>query len=283
MLIPKSEFQYGYNDKANKKGAIEWYMIDNPKDSLSRIPPARVVSLDSFYINKYEVTNLQYREFLSDLRVMDPQLYPKMLPDTIIDRDYHYFGEPFVGNYFRHPAYDNHPALGISYNQATTYCYWLTKKYQKEQKRKFKNVQFKLPTVAQWTYAATSGNYQVRFPWDGWTLQNERGEWLANFKAIPQYHIGKKSTPNGNVRSTVISDGSYRLETSPVDAFEPNDLGIHNLAGNVEELVREAGISKGGSWKDTGYYLQTWVEEKYDTTKSASDERGFRVVMEIID
>jgi hypothetical protein len=53
------------------------------------------------------------------------------------------------------------------------------------------------------------------------------------------------------------------------------------MAGNVEEFVLEKGISKGGSWSDTGYYLQNAVEEHYDSTFSASSERGFRIVMKI--
>ena len=44
----------------------------------------------------------------------------------------------------------------------------------------------------------------------------------------------------------------------------------------------EKGVTKGGSWKDTGYYLNIHVEEPYDSTSFTSSERGFRFVMKVI-
>ena len=53
------------------------------------------------------------------------------------------------------------------------------------------------------------------------------------------------------------------------------------MAGNVEEFVREKGITKGGGWDDTGYYLQNSVYETYSSSNETSAARGFRFVMEI--
>ena len=59
-----------------------------------------------------------------------------------------------------------------------------------QEKRKFKNVEFKLPTIEQWTYASKGGLDLSPFPWEGSSMQNKRGEWLANFMVIPQNCIG---------------------------------------------------------------------------------------------
>jgi len=61
---------------------------------------------------------------------------------------------------------------------------------------------------------------------------------------------------------------------------EGRQAGIRGtLENSFVKRVLEKGISKGGSWNDPGYYLQNLSEEYYDTTKSASAERGFRVAM----
>ena len=76
-------------------------------------------------------------------------------------------------------------------------------------------------------------------------------------------------------------NNSYDI-TAPVLSYSPNHFKLYNLAGNVEEYVAEKGITKGGGWKDTGYYLQNFVSQTYDSTEAVSCDRGFRVAMEIL-
>ena len=64
-------------------------------------------------------------------------------------------------------------------------------------------------------------------------------------------------------------------------SYKPNGYGLYNMAGNVKEYVSEKAITKGGGWKDFGYYLQNWVEQPYDSTEKAADDRGFRFIMEV--
>jgi len=71
-------------------------------------------------------------------------------------------------------------------------------------------------------------------------------------------------------------------KTAPVISKYPNQLKIYHLASNVEEYMQEKGIIKGGGWKDTGYYLQNFVSQTYDSTNATSEDRAFRVAMEII-
>jgi formylglycine-generating enzyme len=259
----------------------------------------RTVHTDTFYISKFEVSNGQYLEFLSEIAKQDREKYAAMLPDTMVWRNKYAYNEPYVEYYLRHPAYSNYPVVGVSYEQAEAFCAWLTDKYMREKKRRFKQVRFKLPTSEQWVFAAKGKLDNSSFPWKGLDLQNRKGEWLANFRAVPQVAIVKDSAyvknANGDYEKrafNVAGDGystSMSLSvsdqsdiTAPVRSFYPNGYGLYNMAGNVEELVREKGKTHGGSWTDTGFYLQNNVAESYDSLHATSAERGFRFVMEVI-
>lgn len=284
VLIPKGTYVYGQSDQ------------DMP---FQNQPRARTVSVDSYYIFKREVSNGEYLEFVIDLESRDKALSKKMLPDTLVWRDKLMSLEPFVEYYFRHPAFKDYPVVGITHEQAEFYCTWLTEKYMMERKRKFKTVEFKLPSIEQWTYASKGGLDNSPFPWEGYSMQTNNGEWMANFRVIPQSSIGFEivpvQNPLGKIETKELlvasgggqSYGGYSYDgsmiTAPVKSYRTNGYGIYNMAGNVEEYVKEKGFTKGGSWKDTGYYLQNHVEEQYDATENTSAERGFRFIMEIKD
>jgi formylglycine-generating enzyme required for sulfatase activity len=279
-LIPKGTLEYGSD-------------IDH-RNVPTHGPPNKKISIDSFYISKFEVSNGEYLNFVNDLKEKDPTMYSKMLPDTLVWHTMASFGEPYLYHYFRHPAYRNYPVVGISYEQAEKYCKWLTNEYLKEEKRKFKQVEFKLPNMDQWTYAAKGGLHHFSFPWGGPSMRNKKGQWLANFRVIPQDNIRKDTMKvSNNIRNILIAEGRERLPSrkdsyddfetlAPVTSFYPNDYGLYNMSGNAEEYVKEKGITKGGSWLDTGYYLQTDVAENYDSTNYVSCERGFRFIMTLV-
>ncbi len=90
----------------------------------------RRVTVSSFYIDETEATNVEYREYLFWLRrVYEDKLievYDRALPDTLVWRAPMAFNEPFVKNYFRHPAYNDHPVVGVSWRQVVDYAYWRT-------------------------------------------------------------------------------------------------------------------------------------------------------------
>ncbi|TAE80465.1 MAG: hypothetical protein EAY81_10425, partial [Bacteroidetes bacterium] len=239
----------------------------------------------------------EYVYFLNDLKKTDTNTYKKMLPDTLVWRSRHAYNEPYVRYYLSHAAYADYPVVGVSHEQAAYYCKWLTQKYMSNPKRKYQKVAFDLPTVNQWYFAATCNNQHALFPWKGPYMQDTRGQWLANFRIIEQQNIGYKKIDTKKTDGTYEqkqylvagSDISYSphntsvgFYTTPVVSHHPNDYGIYNMAGNVEEFVKEKGITKGGSWLDTGHYLQNLVEEKYDSTNQVSAERGFRFVMNIL-
>jgi gliding motility-associated lipoprotein GldK len=223
----------------------------------------------------------------------DLQIYP----DTLCwVRDFAYsYNEPMAKKYYSHPAFGNYPVVGISWKQATAFCEWRTQYLNGflESKKRMTESDFRLPTEAQWEYAARGGRSQSPYPWGGPYLRNRKGCLLANFKP------GRGNYPE---------DGGFY--TVRADAYWPNDFGLYNMSGNVAEwtssLFYEGSysfqhdmnpevrwnakesdpprmkrkVTRGGSWKDVGYYLQTSARnyEYQDTTKSYI---GFRCIIDL--
>lgn len=218
-------------------------------------------------------------------------------PDTLVwVRDFAYsYNEPMAKQYYSHPAFGNYPVVGINWKQANAFCEWRTQylnSYLIGHKRATET-NFRLPTEAQWEYAARGGRSQEPYPWGGPYLRNRKGCLLANFKP------GRGNYPE---------DGGFY--TVRADAYWPNDFGLYCMAGNVAEwtssLYYEGSynfqsdmnpdirwnaqdqdpprmkrkVIRGGSWKDVGYYLRTSTRtfEYQDTAKSYI---GFRCVIDL--
>ena len=90
----------------------------------------RRLTVSSFYMDETEVANVHYREYLYWVRrvyELDyPEVYKKALPDTLVWRSKLAFNEPYVEMYFRHPAYQWYPVVGVSWKQANDFCAWRT-------------------------------------------------------------------------------------------------------------------------------------------------------------
>ncbi len=91
----------------------------------------RRVSVPSFYIDRTEVANVHYREYLYWLqRVFDPSdpvnipIIEGALPDTLVWRSELSYNEPMVEYYFRHPGFNYYPVVGVTWQQATDFCLW---------------------------------------------------------------------------------------------------------------------------------------------------------------
>ncbi len=92
----------------------------------------RRVTVPSFYIDKSEVANVHYREYIHWLgRVFDPSADPinqaiidRALPDTLVWRSELSYNEPLVEYYFRHPGFNDYPVVGVSWQQAHDFCLW---------------------------------------------------------------------------------------------------------------------------------------------------------------
>jgi gliding motility-associated lipoprotein GldJ len=89
----------------------------------------RTVTVSSFYMDETEVRNVDYREYLFWLRRVYkdyPEVFRRALPDTLVWRSPMGFNDPYVQYYFRHPAYNNYPVVGVSWVKANDYCLWRT-------------------------------------------------------------------------------------------------------------------------------------------------------------
>ena len=221
----------------------------------------------------------------------------RIYPDTLVwIRDFSYsYNEPMTKRYFAHPSFDNYPVVGVNWMQASAFSEWRTHYLNSFliSKNRVQESDFRLPTEAQWEYAARGGRSQSMFPWGNYYLRNKKGCLLANFKP------GRGNYPE---------DGGFY--TVRADAYWPNDFGLYCMSGNVAEWTSsiyyegsynfqhdmnpdvrwnakesdpprmKRKVIRGGSWKDVGYYLQTGTRtyEYQDSTKSYI---GFRTVIDL--
>lgn len=133
--------------------------------------------------------------------------------------------EIYTKMYFNHPAYDDYPVVGVSWEQAVAFCHWRSDIFKKNTKLPKGQLieDFRLPTQAEWEYAARMGNNNVFYPWSSESLLSGRECFLANFKPS----IGNYTADN-------------HLITSRVASFESNDFGLYDMAGNVSEWTSTA-------------------------------------------
>ncbi len=213
----------------------------------------------------------------------------EIYPDTTVwIRDFQYsYNEPMHNDYFWHDAYSDYPVVGVSWQQAQAFCNWRTKFKNDDQKsrgRQFVNG-FRLPTEAEWEYAARGGIESGTYPWGGPYVISDTGCFMANFK--PQ-------------RGDYAADAA--LYTVEAKSYEPNDFNLYNMAGNVSEWTNSsydpnsyeyestmnpnAGdygnkrkVIRGGSWKDVAYFLQVSTRD-YEYQDSARSYIGFRTVQD---
>ncbi len=215
----------------------------------------------------------------------------KVYPDTTVwIKDYSYsYNEPMHNDYFWHKAYGEYPVVGVTWKQAKAFCEWRTLNkniYIKSKKSRYDNVNsFRLPTEAEWEYAARGGLESATFPWGGPYTKSDRGCFLANFK------------PN---RGDYAADQA--LYTVEAKSYEPNGYSLYNMAGNVSEWTDSAydsnsyefmstmnpaiidnsnkrKVVRGGSWKDVSYFLQVSTRA-FEYSDSARSYIGFRTVQD---
>jgi formylglycine-generating enzyme len=199
--------------------------------------PVHRVTVDGFWIDRYPVTNGQFRRFVEATGYVtlaeippDPAQYPGAKPDMLyagslvfvkprgpVDlRDFSNWWTFMRGADWRHPqgpksslgGRKRHPVVHVAYRDAEAYAKWAGKE---------------LPSEAEWEFAAQGGLDGAEFAWgDEFT---PRGRMMAN-------------TWQGEFPWQNLLTDKYET-TSPVDAFPPNGYGIHDMIGNVWEWTTD--------------------------------------------
>lgn len=202
------------------------------------------------------------------------------------------YNEPYVRLYFSHGGYNEYPVVGVSWEQATAFANWRTDFLRRSLGRDGIYIEpYRLPTEAEWEYAARAGESNNIYPWEGdLTLTDDRGCFYANFK------------PN---EGNYAKDG--HVITSRVGTYAPNDFGLYDMAGNVSEWTSTSysenlnkitsdlnpefrynaakedpyrlkrKIVRGGSWKDVRHNIRSDIR-MWEYQNEQRSYIGFRCV-----
>jgi len=163
--------------------------------------PVHNVCISAFEIDFHEITNAEYAECVNAGGCTPPS----------------YFNSATRSTYYGDPAYDEFPVIYVNWHQVKEYCTWAGKR---------------LPTEAEWEYAARGGLEGNRFPWG--------------------------NTLSGMDANYTDSGDPWDNDTSQVEYYAPNGYELYDMAGNVWEWVEDdwhddynfAPID-GSAWVDT--------------------------------
>ncbi|XP_016982152.1 formylglycine-generating enzyme [Drosophila rhopaloa] len=260
-------------------GGTVFVGTDNPHFPADREAPERQVKLEDFFLDKYEVSNDAFAEFVLATnytteaeRFGDSFLF-KTLLSTSEQRDFEDFRVASAvwwykvpGVSWRHPngvdsSLDNlgrHPVVHVSWRDAVEYCSWAGKR---------------LPSEAEWEVACRGGKERKLFPW-GNKLMPRDEHWL---------NIWQGDFPDGN-----LADDGFEY-TCPVDGFRQNVYDLRNMVGNVWEWTADLWdandvsenpnrVKKGGSYLCHKSYCYRYrcAARSQNTEDSSAGNLGFR-------
>ena len=245
----------------------------------SREKPVHTVYVDAFYMDVHEVTVGQYNQFVHATGHLAP---------------------PEPG----YPLTDRHPIVNVSWHDAMAYAKWAGKR---------------LPTEAEWEYAARGGLAKQKYPWgnrlpDG-TQCNFADKNLSRvWDRESIVEVAGNRFKAGDDPSDKSSDDGYTY-AAPVGSYPPNGYGLYDMAGNVSEwcfdaydenfygssprknpiasiiirdlennrtTVNELRVSRGGSWIFPAWAVQ--VNSRANGARSTGmwTTNGFRCVKSVV-
>ena len=234
---------------------------------------SRNIKINPFWMAKYEITWDIFNLFLS--REIDSLQVRKSYKNEFnVDVDaVSGATAPYVDMSFG-MGVEGYPAISMTQLTASKFCEWLTA---------MTGNYYRLPTEAEWEYAARGGLQGAMYPWGGPYTKNDRGCFMANFKPMRGDYA--------------VDQALYTVEAN---AYDPNGYNLYNMAGNVSEWVdssyepeaydfsitmnpnvnksdNKKKIIRGGSWKDVKYFLQVSSRD-YEYADQARSYIGFRTV-----
>jgi len=250
MLVPGGTFEMGDN------------FSEGDADEL----PVHTVTMDSFHIGKYAITNRQYCDFLNSAMseglitvtsgVLYKAGYGTTYPycdtdsaDANSQIDYSGSGFSVSTKLGRDMSFD--PMVQVSWYGAAAYCNWRSEEEGYEtcydpcdpnSPCDFSKKGHRLATEAEWEYAARGGLSGRRFPW-GDTISHSQANYYSYWQQSSPYYSYDVSPTQGH--HPTWDDGVCPY-TSPVASFAANGYGLYDMTGNVWEWCND--------WYDSDYY-----------------------------
>ena len=216
------------------------------------------VYVDAFSMDQYEVTNDQYRQFV----LANPSWAKDKINSNLHDGNYlkHWDGNKYPENS------ENHPVVYVSWYAAVAYARWAEKR---------------LPTGAEWEYAARGGLSDKKYPW---------GDVVDINKANYDGNIGKttpkgKYPPNkydlydmgGNVWEWCLDEYNEDFYSSPPPKNPLSGANSPDWIMNNFESITTDRVARGGSWANSPEYLRVALSASFDP-RNANCLTGFRCV-----
>jgi len=197
--------------------------------------PVHRVCVGDFYMGKFEVTLGQFRQFVQETGYRTEAERG--------DGSYYFTGTEWKKGQdinWKNPGFaqtDRHPVVCVSYNDAMAFAEWLSRKSGRT---------IRLPTEAEWEYAARSGGKKYKYSWGNGSPSANIGDLSA-----------KKQFPKWPVPIWEGYDDGY-VYTAPVGTYQPNELGLYDMTGNVWEWCAD--------WYGEKYYSESPQENPQGPT-----------------
>lgn len=221
LLIPAGAFQMG-----------AWNVLPEVEVNES----GETVYLDGFYMDKCEVTNAQYREFVKQTGYKEPEGRTFAIVNGVTKWDIEL--RPWTDPNFNG---DEQPVVCVSWHDARAYAEWAGKR---------------LPTEAEWEKAARGKLVGKTYTWGNkWPPPSQTGN-FADESFVKEFHdidLGPYFLDHAKVMEG-YNDGY--VCTSPVGEFRPNGYGLYDIVGNVREWCADDYVPPecqecgGASWID---------------------------------
>lgn len=283
------------NNKQKKK--MIKAVIKADKNSYARIPmgsfkfKGEIYSVNGFYMQLTEVTNLQYRTFLNDLIIQKRyDEFQEASPDgdlLIVEG-----ANKFPAEYLSDVKYNDYPVVCISQQGAKAYCNWLTIQAANHLKAEGEPVfinDLRIPVDLEWAYAAGAGVQDSLYPWNTNSIQSPKGYYYCNFNVAKSLDKGMSFLlPTPTIENKQYSNSAARIRgvdepTCKVFSYNPNNWLLYCMSGNVAEMVNEfkTNVAKamGGSYNSTFKDVTIESDKEYYNSTAPSPFVGFRPVM----
>src|ERR1700761_2342397 len=167
----------------------------------------RRVTIPAFYMDETEVSNQDWLDYLYWIKTTFPtdhEVYYNALPDTLVWRRPLSYNEPYVDNYLRHPAFQDYPVVGVTWDQAQDYCQWRTDRtneYILQQKGILVNPEDKKKGNQPAATSANNGGTTTPFNTDMYLNNQIRGNSVDGKKMIPD--LSPNAKPANGQKVTV--------------------------------------------------------------------------------